>query len=155
MSEKPSIFAELKRRNVYKVAVAYAVVSWLVVQAASLLFATFEAPPWAMKLFVVAVALGFPIALVLAWAFEITPEGIKLGSTVAPNDALTRRTGWRIVGITIALAVVAVMLFAFQLFRSHLTTAGVDPLSPAPLSAPRPHAIRSLAVLPLDNYSGD
>ena len=59
------------------VSVAYAVVSWLVVQAASLLFVTFEGPPWAMKIFVLAVALGFPIAVMLGWAFEITPEGIK------------------------------------------------------------------------------
>src|SRR5437764_10947487 len=81
---RQGFFAELKRRNVYKVAVAYAVVSWLVLQAASLLFVTFEAPPWAMKIFVVAVALGFPIALLIAWAFELTPEGIKRTEDVNP-----------------------------------------------------------------------
>ena len=59
MSEKPSFFAELKRRNVYKVAVAYAVIAWLLIQAASILFPTFEAPPWVMKVFVVIVAAGF------------------------------------------------------------------------------------------------
>src|SRR4051812_36903497 len=63
-----NFFAELKRRNVYKVAVAYAVVAWLLIQAASILFPTYEAPAWAMKLFVAIVALGFPIALVIAWA---------------------------------------------------------------------------------------
>jgi len=68
-------FAELKRRNVYKVAVAYAVVAWLLIQAASILFPTFEAPPWVMKVFVAVIVLGFPIALVFSWAFEITPEG--------------------------------------------------------------------------------
>jgi hypothetical protein len=67
-------FAELKRRNVYKIAVAYAIVAWLLIQAASILFPTFEAPPWVMKIFVTAVFFGFPIALVLAWAFELTPE---------------------------------------------------------------------------------
>jgi adenylate cyclase len=72
-----NFFAELKRRNVYKVAVAYAVVAWLLLQAASIFFPAFDAPPWVMKVFVLAVALGFPIALVLAWAFELTPEGIK------------------------------------------------------------------------------
>src|SRR5262245_47734662 len=77
MSEKYSFLGELKRHNVYKVAISYAVVSWLIVQAASLLFVTFEAPPWTMKVFVTAVALGFPIALILAWAFETTPGGIK------------------------------------------------------------------------------
>src|SRR5438046_10048621 len=77
MQDRPSFFSELKRRNVYKVAVAYAVVAWLLIQAASILLPTFEAPSWVMKVFVVLVALGFPIALVLAWAFEATPEGIK------------------------------------------------------------------------------
>src|SRR3954466_13259191 len=72
-----NFFAELKRRNVYKVAVAYAVVAWLLIQAASILLPTFEAPSWVMKVFVVLVTLGFPIALVLAWAFEATSEGIK------------------------------------------------------------------------------
>src|SRR4029079_14873690 len=72
-----NFFAELKRRNVYKVAVAYAVAAWLLIQAASILFPTFEAPGWVMKVFVTAVAAGFPIALILAWAFELTPEGIK------------------------------------------------------------------------------
>src|SRR5213076_2439782 len=71
-----NFFAELKRRNVYKVAVAYAVIAWLLIQAASILFPTFEAPAWVMKVFVALVALGFPIALVIAWAFEITPEGV-------------------------------------------------------------------------------
>ncbi len=67
-----SFFAELKRRNVYKVAVASAVVAWLLIQLASVLFPTFEAPSWVMKVFIVAVALGFPLALNFAWAFELT-----------------------------------------------------------------------------------
>ena len=70
-----NFFSELKRRNVYKVAVAYAVVAWLLIQAVSILFRTFEAPPWVMKVFVAAIVLGFPIALVVSWAFEITPGG--------------------------------------------------------------------------------
>ena len=70
-----NFFSELKRRNVYKVAVAYAVVAWLLIQAASILFRTFEAPPWVMKVFVAAIVLGFPITLVVSWAFEITPGG--------------------------------------------------------------------------------
>src|SRR6266699_4727805 len=70
-------FAELKRRNVYKVAIAYGVVAWLLLQAASILFPTFEAPPWTMKVFVALTALGFPITLIIAWAFELTPEGLK------------------------------------------------------------------------------
>ena len=61
----------------YKVAVAYAVVAWLLIQAASILFPTFEAPPWVMKVFIAALGFGFPGALVIAWAFELTPEGVK------------------------------------------------------------------------------
>src|SRR5256885_7774309 len=73
-----NFFAELKRRNVYKVAIAYAVVSWLLIQAASILLPTFEAPSWVMKVLVLVIVLGFPAALTFSWAFEITPEGIKL-----------------------------------------------------------------------------
>src|SRR5499427_4437978 len=94
-----NFFAELKRRNVYKVAVAYAVVSWLLIQAASILFPTFEAPPWVMKVFVAVIVLGFPIALVFSWAFEITPEGIKREEAVAPDESITHHTGRKIVGI--------------------------------------------------------
>src|SRR5512133_2806392 len=72
-----NFFAELKRRNVYKVAVAYAVVGWLVVQISSTVLPTFHAPEWVVQTLIVLVALGFPIALVIAWAFELTPEGIK------------------------------------------------------------------------------
>ena len=70
MSEKPSFFAELKRRNVYKVAVAYAVVGWLLVQVATQVFPFFDIPNWAVRLVVLAIVIGFPIALVIAWAFE-------------------------------------------------------------------------------------
>src|ERR1700720_721099 len=76
MNER-NFFSELKRRNVYKVAVAYAVVGWLVIQICSTVLPTFHAPEWVVQTLVVLVALGFPIALVLAWAFEATPEGIK------------------------------------------------------------------------------
>jgi len=71
------VFAELRRRNVYKVAVAYAVISWLLIQAASILLPTFEAPSWVMKALVVIIALGFVFAVIISWAFEMTPEGMK------------------------------------------------------------------------------
>src|SRR5690349_21177214 len=106
MKESRNFFAELRRRNVYKVAVAYLVVSWLVIQAASILLPTFDAPGWAMKLVVAILIVAFPVTLVLSWAFEITPEGIKLESEISPNESMTRHTGRKIVGITSALAVV-------------------------------------------------
>src|SRR5438094_1818057 len=72
-----NFLAELKRRNVYKVAVAYAVVGWLLIQVSSTVLPTFHAPEWVVQTLVVLVAIGFPIALVIAWAFEMTPEGLK------------------------------------------------------------------------------
>jgi serine/threonine-protein kinase len=142
-----NFFAELKRRNVYKVAVAYAVVAWLLIQAASILFPTFEAPPWVMKIFVAVILLGFPAALVLSWAFEITPEGIKLESEVAPNESVTRKTGRKIVAITAVLAVIAAGLFVFQYVRSKSATS---------VSAETPIVTgKSIAVLPFDNLSRD
>src|SRR5437764_8938425 len=116
-----NFFAELKRRNVYKVAVAYVVVAWLSIQAASILFPTFEAPAWIMKVFVAVIVLGFPIALIFSWAFEITPEGIKLESEIEPTKSIARRTGRKIVALTIALAVVAAGLFVYQLVRTRST----------------------------------
>ncbi len=72
-----SFFGELKRRNVYKVAVTYAVVGWVIAQIATQIFPFLEIPNWIVRLVIVLIAIGFPIALVIAWAFEATPEGIK------------------------------------------------------------------------------
>jgi len=142
-----NFFAELKRRNVYKVAVAYAVVSWLLLQAASIFLPAFDAPPWVMKIFIIVIIFGFPVALIFSWAFEITPEGIKLESEIEPNKSITRGTGRKIVAVTIALAVVAAGLFVFQLVRSKSETPG------APITAVI--ANKSIAVLPFDNLSRD
>src|SRR5947207_4146999 len=73
-----SFFAELRRRNVFKVGAAYLIVAWLAVQAASIGFPAFDAPPWALRIFILIALLGFPIAVVMAWVFDITPEGVKL-----------------------------------------------------------------------------
>jgi hypothetical protein len=73
-----NFFAELKRRNVYKVAIAYAVIAWLLMQIATQVFPFLEIPNWAIRLVIMLIVIGFPIALVIAWAFELTPEGIKL-----------------------------------------------------------------------------
>jgi len=115
MSDR-NFFAELKLRNVYKVAAAYAVVSWLLIQIATQVFPFFEIPNWAVRVVVLLLALGFPVALVLAWAFEITSEGIKRESDVAPHESITRHTGRKLIGITIAVAVAAGGMLAFQFF---------------------------------------
>src|SRR5207237_9793378 len=98
-------FAELKRRNVYKVAVAYGVVSWLLIQIATQVFPFFEIPNWAVRLVVLLLIIGFPAALIFSWAFEITPEGIKRESEIGPNKSITHHTGRKIVALTIAIAV--------------------------------------------------
>src|SRR5205814_3147027 len=94
MSER-NFFAELKRRNVYKVAVAYAVIGWLLVQVTTQVFPIFEIPNWALRLIVLAIIIGFPIALVIAWAFELTPEGIKHTQDVNLSDKrVSKKRTW-------------------------------------------------------------
>ena len=136
-------FAELKRRNVYKVAIAYAIVAWLLLQAASILFPTFEAPPWTMKVFVVVIALGFPIALVLAWAFELTPEGIKRAEDVDVSKSIARKTGRKLDFFIIAVLLLVIGILLFQ--RLH---PNVSPTVSSALE-------KSIAVLPFDNLSRD
>src|SRR5207245_2652698 len=148
-----SFFAELKRRNVYKVAVAYAVVAWLLLQAASIFFPAFDAPAWVMKIFIIVIIFGFPMALIFSWAFEITPEGIKLESEIEPNKSIKRRTGRKIVAMTIALAVVAAGLFVYQLVRSKSTITPTASAARAEAATVAPN--KSIAVLPFVNMSAD
>ena len=148
----PATFlTELKRRKVYRVAVAYAIVAWLLIQAASILFPTFEAPPWVMKVFVTAVILGFPVALILAWAFELTPEGIRRAEEVAPRESKTPRAGRKWTAIIVIAAVLAAALFTFQFGRTR---------SSPPAELPKQIALaagmdKSIAVLPFENLSSD
>jgi adenylate cyclase len=150
-----NFFAELKRRNVYKVAVAYAVVSWLLLQAASIFLPAFDAPPWVMKIFIIVIIFGFPVALIFSWAFEITPEGIKLESEIEPNKSIARRTGRKIVAVTIALAVIAAGLFVYQLVRTRSTITSQNSASAARTEAATVAPSKSIAVLPFDNLSRD
>ncbi|MGB8342216.1 MAG: hypothetical protein WCE51_11555, partial [Chthoniobacterales bacterium] len=143
-----NFFAELKRRNVYKVAVAYVVAAWLLIQVATQVFPFFEIPNWAVRLVVLVLILGFPVALILSWAFEITPEGIKREEDVVPNESITRRTDRKIVGLTVALAVLAAGLFAYRTWQPRTETRAI----PAP-AAGIPG--KSIAVLPFDNLSRD
>ncbi len=146
--------SELRRRNVYKVAVAYAVVSWLLIQIATQVFPFFEIPNWAVRLVVLLLILGFPVALILSWAFEITPEGIKRESEIGPDKSITHHTGRKIVALTIVLGVAAAGLLAFQLLRSKSpSAAGVLPSTAS--SAPVDIPAKSIAVLPFDNLSDD
>src|SRR6266513_643549 len=114
--EERSLFAELKRRNVYKVAVAYVVISWLLIQAASILLPTFEAPSWVMKAFVVLLALGFILAVFISWAFEMTPEGMKRTADVS-SDEVRSFPYWskkKFAAFIVGVAIIAAGLFAYQ-----------------------------------------
>src|SRR6266567_8110884 len=139
-----SFFAELKRRNVYKVAIAYAVVGWLLMQVASQIFPFFEIPNWAVRLVVLLLVIGFPVALILAWAFELTPEGIKRAEDVDLTKSTTRRTSHKLLWITAVVAIVAAALFVggrLNLFHAKpSTTTGVA-------------SEKSIAVLPFENLS--
>src|SRR5262249_30874732 len=88
------LFGELKRRNVYKVAAAYAVVAWLLMQVASQIFPFFEIPNWVVRLVVLLLMIGFPIALIIAWAFEATPEGIKRTAVADAAGQRSRGGAW-------------------------------------------------------------
>jgi TolB-like protein/predicted Zn-dependent protease len=134
-----NFFAELKRRNVYKVAVAYAIVGWLLIQVAASTFPILEIPTWATRLVIVLVLLGFPLALILAWAFELTPEGIRHAGVSARDESVTRRHGGKLTAVIIGLAIAAAGLWYFQSLRSK-ATASND---------------KSIAVLPFENRSGE
>src|SRR6266536_3534064 len=148
-----NFFAELKRRNVYKVAIAYAVVAWLLIQAASIFLPAFNAPQWAMQIVILILVVGFPIALAFSWAFEITPEGIKLESEIGADESITHHTGRKIVALTIVLAVVATGLLIFQFVRARTWPERQSNGSTSPSLATISN--KSIAVLPFDNLSGD
>jgi TolB-like protein/Tfp pilus assembly protein PilF len=148
-----NFFAELKRRNVYKVAVAYAIVAWLLIQVATQVFPFFEIPNWAVRLVVLLLILGFPIALFLAWAFEITPEGIKRAEDVSPQESITKHTGRKLVWLTVLLAVIAAGSLAYQLLRPKSATTAAASTTSTTASAALPE--KSIAVLPFENLSRD
>ena len=138
-----NFFSELKRRNVFKVAVAYAVVGWLVIQVSATVLPTFHAPEWVVQTLVVLVAVGFPIALVIAWAFELTPEGIKRTEDVdlAASARQPRKHAWIVV--VIVGAALSVGLFFIGRYTARNSASASE------LSA------KSIAVLPFVNMSAD
>jgi TolB-like protein/Tfp pilus assembly protein PilF len=139
-----NFFSELKRRNVYKVAVAYAIVGWLLVQIATQVFPFLEIPNWVVRLVIALVAVGFPIALVIAWAFEATPEGIKRTAVAdaMPQAAGHKKHAW--IYIVAIGAVISVALFFVGRYTGQNKTAGPNDISN-----------KSIAVLPFDSLSED
>src|ERR1044071_1441679 len=138
--------SELKRRNVYKMAVAYAVVGWLLIQVATQVFPFLEIPNWAIRFVIFATAVGFPFALAIAWAFELTPDGIK-----RTEDADAARQYSR-GGVWIAVIAIAAIL-SLGLFFLGRYTAGRG--TPRQSEAATVSSGKSIAVLPLVNTSGD
>ncbi len=135
-----NFFAELKRRNVYKVAVAYAVVGWLLVQVATQVFPFFEIPNWAVRLVVLAIVIGFPISSILAWAFELTPEGVKRADGSEP--ARTKGRAW--IYIAIVAAALSIALFFLGRFTASNKQSGLSEIPS-----------KSIAVLPFESLSED
>ena len=144
-------FAELKRRNVYKVAVAYAVVGWLLIQVSSTVLPTFHAPEWVVQTLVVLVAIGFPIALVIAWAFELTPEGLKRTEDVdlAATARQPRRHAWIFIVIVGAALSIGVFFLGRYTGRNVANAARTEAATGS--SIPQ----KSIAVLPFENLSDD
>jgi adenylate cyclase len=141
-----SFFAELKRRNVYKVAVAYAVVGWLLVQVATQVFPFLEIPNCVVRVVIALVVIGFPIALVIVWAFEATPEGIKQTETAdgMPAAAGEKKHAW--IYIVVTGAAISVALFLFGRY-----TAGNKTVA----AAPNESQTKLIAALPFVNMSVD
>jgi TolB-like protein/Tfp pilus assembly protein PilF len=138
-----SFVGELKRRNVYKVAIAYAVIAWLLMQIASQIFPLFEIPNWAVRLVVLLLILGFPIALVLAWAFELTPEGIKRTEDVDVGKSIRRKTGRKLDFLIIAILLLVIAVLLFQRFHPNVSRAVSSSIE------------KSIAVMPFENLSRD
>src|SRR6266536_2580487 len=136
-------FAELKRRNVYKVAVAYAVLAWLLMQIASQIFPFFEIPNWAVRLVVLLLVIGFPVAVILAWAFELTPEGIKRAEDVDLSKSVAPKTGRKLDFSIIAVLLLAIAILVFQRLHPNVPPAVSSSLN------------KSIAVLPFENLSED
>ena len=145
-----SFLSELKRRNVLRVAAAYAVVAWIIIEAGSVLLPTFGASESTFQTYVIVVLIGFLISLVLAWVFEVTPEGVKLEKNVDRAESITPRTGrkfdWAIIGLLVIALGVSVTL----------NVTGMRDADEEPAATPLVEEERvSIAVLPFASRSTD
>src|SRR5262245_13315723 len=142
-----NFFAELKRRHVYRAAIAYGVAAWLLVQIATQVFPFFEIPSWIVRLIVLTAILGFPIALTIAWAFEMTPEGLKRDDEIRPNEHIPRWSTRRFLALIISVAILAAGVPLVHLSRS-------KPIFLSRVTDDSTPSQKSVAVLPLLNESG-
>jgi len=142
-----NFFAELKRRNVYKVAVAYVVGGWALSQGIAQVFPVFDVPNWVIRLIVLLIIIGLPIALVLAWMFEITPQGIKRTETADAMPWATRRKKYIWIYVVVIGAAISIGLFFLGRYSATTRAARQSEAAAVPE--------KSIAVLPFENLSDD
>jgi serine/threonine-protein kinase len=143
-----NFFAELKRRHVYRVAIAYGVVAWLLIQIATQVFPFFEIPNFVVRLVVLVTTLGFPIAVIIAWAFEMTPDGLKRANDIGPNEYIPRWSTRKFAALIITVAILAAGVPLVHILRNR-------PAFLSRLDTASALAQKSIAVLPLLNESGN
>ena len=147
-----SFFDELKRRNVFRVGVAYVIVAWLLAQVADLFLENFGAPDWVIKSVLIVLVIGFPLAIFFAWAFELTPEGLKREKEVDRSQSIASETGRKLDRAIIAILVLALGYFVYDKYGGSGAPAEVATAQNAALPA---EAEKSIAVLPFVNMSSD
>jgi len=151
-----SFFNELKRRNVFRVGVAYLITAWLLVQVADMLLDNMDAPPWVLQAIFVVLLVGLFVALLVAWAFELTPEGIKKEKDVDRSQSITPQTGRKLNAAIMTILVLALGYFAWDKFMVRPVQDTAVVVSDSPTDAEAEPALptdKSIAVLPFDNRS--
>jgi TolB-like protein/Tfp pilus assembly protein PilF len=153
-----SFFDELKRRNVFRVGIAYVISAWVLLQFVDLVLDNIQAPEWVMKVFMLALAVGFPLAVFFAWAFEVTPEGIKKEKNVDRSQSITKKTGHKLDRSIIIVLLIALIYFALGNFKEapSIPETAHEPLPAVTeqLATTEQEPI-SIAVLPFVNMSTD
>jgi len=148
-----NLLAELKRRNVIRMAGLYLVGAWLVTQVSSTVLPTFDVPSWVLRALIIVLAVGFVPALIFAWVFELTPEGLKRDAEVTPEESIAPQTARRMDRLIIAMLILALVYFAFDKFAlAPRREAAMLADAQRPASSPQPRA-KSIAVLPFTDLS--
>ena len=158
-----NLFEELKRRNVVRVGIAYVVVAWLILQFSDLVLENLLAPNWIMQTIMLILAIGLPIALLFAWAYELTPEGLKTTKEVDRSESVTHNTGRKLDRVIIGVLAIAVVYFLWERQQPTEVPASAEPVAEAEVPsesqagepAPTETTYRSIAVLPFVNMSSD
>jgi TolB-like protein len=153
----PNLFSELKRRNVFRVAIAYIIAAWLLLQVADVVLNNIEAPDWVFKTIMLLVAIGFPFAMILAWAFELTPDGLKKEKDVDRSESITRMTGRKLDIAIFSVMALGLIYLTYDKFAADDTTntAAESSVVQADDTLAAESAERSIAVLPFVNMSSD